>query len=54
LVKLVRISDEAFEKIQTAQGVRESYGQVIDRAIDALLFLEREKEKKENKWNDII
>lgn len=42
LVKLVRVSDETFEKIQKAQKVRESYGQVVDRAIDALL----EKEHK--------
>jgi hypothetical protein len=42
LVKLVRVSDETFEKIQKAQKVRESYGQVVDRAIDLLL----EKEHK--------
>jgi hypothetical protein len=37
LVKLVRVSDKTFEKIQKAQKVRESYGQVVERAIDMLL-----------------
>jgi hypothetical protein len=45
LVKLVRVSDETFEKIQKAQKVRESYGQVVDRAIDALLEKERGKRR---------
>jgi hypothetical protein len=46
LVKLVRVSDETFEKIQKAQRVRESYGEVVDRAVDALL--EKEKERKKS------
>lgn len=45
LVKLVRVSDETFEKIQRAQKVRESYGEVVDRAINALL--EKEHRKKD-------
>jgi hypothetical protein len=43
LVKLVRVSDETFEKIQKVQKVRESYGQVVDRAIDLLLDKEHKK-----------
>jgi hypothetical protein len=46
LVKLVRVSDETFEKIRKAQRVRESYGEVVDRAVDALL--EKEKERKKS------
>jgi hypothetical protein len=46
LVKLVRVSDETFKKIQKAQRVRESYGEVVDRAVDALL--EKEKERKKS------
>jgi predicted CopG family antitoxin len=42
-VKLVRVSDKTYEKLQKAQKVRESYGEVVDRAIDALL----EKERKQ-------
>jgi hypothetical protein len=42
VAKLVRVSDKTYEKIQKAQRVRESYGDVVDRAIDALL----EKQKK--------
>jgi hypothetical protein len=42
LVKLVRLSDKTFEKIQKAQRVRETYGEVVDHAIDLLL----EKRKK--------
>jgi hypothetical protein len=42
LVKLVRLSDKTFEKIQRAQMVRETYGQVVDHAMDLLL----EKRKK--------
>jgi predicted CopG family antitoxin len=37
LAKLVRVSDETHRKLQKAQRVRESYGDVVDRAIDALL-----------------
>jgi hypothetical protein len=43
LVKLVRVSDDTFEKIQKAQQVRETYGQVVDEAID--LLLEKRKKK---------
>ena len=43
LAKVVRVSDETFEKIQKVQRVRESYGEVVDRALDALM----EKEEKE-------
>lgn len=42
-VKLVRISDETFRKIQGLQKVRESYGEVVDRAVEALM--EKEKRK---------
>jgi hypothetical protein len=37
LAKLVRVSDRTYEKLQKAQRVRESYGDVVDRAVDALL-----------------
>jgi predicted CopG family antitoxin len=37
VAKLVRVSDETYRKLQKAQKVRESYGDVVDRAIDALL-----------------
>ncbi|HZB80742.1 MAG TPA: hypothetical protein VE264_05655 [Nitrososphaera sp.] len=40
--KLVRVSDETYRKLQKAQRVRESYGDVVDRAIDALLEKERQ------------
>lgn len=43
LVKLVRVSDDTFDKIQKAQMVRETYGQVVDEAID--LLLEKRKKK---------
>ena len=43
LVKLVRVSDKTFEKIQKAQHVRETYGQVVDEAMD--LLLEKRKRK---------
>jgi predicted CopG family antitoxin len=36
-VKLVRVSDDTYRKLQKAQKVRESYGEVVDRAIDTLL-----------------
>jgi len=35
--KLVRVSDDTYRKLQKAQRVRESYGDVVDRAINALL-----------------
>jgi predicted CopG family antitoxin len=37
VAKLVRVSSETYRKLQKAQRVRESYGDVVDRAIDALL-----------------
>jgi predicted CopG family antitoxin len=37
VAKLVRVSDETYRKLQKAQRVRESYGDVVDRAVDALL-----------------
>jgi predicted CopG family antitoxin len=37
VAKLVRLSGETYHKLQKAQRVRESYGDVVDRAIDALL-----------------
>jgi hypothetical protein len=37
VAKLVRVSDETYQKLQKAQRVRESYGDVVDRAINALL-----------------
>ena len=40
--KLVRVSDKTYEKLQKVQRPRESYGEVVDRAVNALL----EKEKK--------
>lgn len=42
VAKLVRVSDETYRKLQKAQRVRESYGNVVDRAIDALLEKERQ------------
>jgi hypothetical protein len=45
LVKLVRLSDKTFEKIQRAQMVRETYGQVVDEAIDLLLEKRKKKER---------
>jgi hypothetical protein len=42
VAKLVRVSDETYRKLQKAQRVRESYGDVVDRAIDALLEKERQ------------
>jgi predicted CopG family antitoxin len=41
--KLVRVSDDTYKKLQKAQRVRESYGEVVDRAIDALLEKEHTK-----------
>jgi predicted CopG family antitoxin len=35
--KLVRVSDDTYRKLHKAQRVRESYGDVLDRAINALL-----------------
>lgn len=37
VAKLVRVSSETYRKLQKAQRVRESYGDVVDRAVDALL-----------------
>jgi predicted CopG family antitoxin len=42
MAKLVRVSDETYRKLQKAQRVRETYGDVVDRAIDALLEKERQ------------
>ena len=42
-VKLVRVSDDTYRKLQKAQRVRESYGEVVDRAIDALLEKEEDR-----------
>jgi hypothetical protein len=35
--KLVRVSNDSFRKAQKAQRVRESYGDLVDRAINTLL-----------------
>ena len=35
--KLVRVSDDSFRKGQKAPRVRESYGDLVDRAINTLL-----------------
>jgi predicted CopG family antitoxin len=43
VAKLVRVSDETYRKLQKAQRMRESYGDVVDRAVDALL----EKEERQ-------
>jgi hypothetical protein len=45
LAKLVRVSDETFEDIQKVQKVRESYGDVVARAVKSLLEKEHRKEK---------
>jgi predicted CopG family antitoxin len=37
VAKPVRVSDETYRKLQKAQRVRESYDDVVDRAVDALL-----------------
>jgi hypothetical protein len=37
VAKLVRVSDKTYRKLQKAQRVREAYGDVVDRAVDALL-----------------
>jgi predicted CopG family antitoxin len=37
VAKLVRVSDETYRKLHKAQRVRESYDDVVDRAVDALL-----------------
>ena len=37
VAKLVRVSDETYRKLQKAQRVRESYGNVVDCPVDALL-----------------
>lgn len=42
VAKLVRVSDETYRKLQKAQRVRESYGDVVDRAINTLLEKEGE------------
>ena len=44
--KLVRVSDDTYRKLQKAQRVRESYGDVVDRAINALL-------EKEGQWQHL-
>jgi predicted CopG family antitoxin len=43
VAKLVRVSDETYRKLQKAQRVRESYGDVVDRAVDALLEKEEQQ-----------
>jgi hypothetical protein len=43
--KLVRASDATHLKLQKAQKVRKSYGDVEDRAINALLKKEKEERK---------
>jgi hypothetical protein len=45
VAKLVRVSDRTYEKLQKAQRVRESYGEVVDRAVDALLEKEQKKQR---------
>jgi predicted CopG family antitoxin len=35
--KLVRVSDDSYRKVQKAQRVRESYGDIVARAINTLL-----------------
>lgn len=50
--KLVRVSDDSHRKLQKAQRVRESYGDIVDRAINTLLEKEGQcqhlqKKKKE-------
>jgi hypothetical protein len=37
MAKLIRISDKTYAKLQKVQRPRESYGEVTDRAADALL-----------------
>jgi hypothetical protein len=37
VAKLIRVSDATYKKFQKAQRPRETYGDVADRAIDALL-----------------
>jgi len=41
LAKLIRVSDKTYAKLQKVQHPRESYGEVADRAADALLEKER-------------
>ena len=40
--KLDRVSDDSYRKLQKAQRVRESYGDIVDRAINTLLEKERQ------------
>lgn len=42
--KLIRVSEETYAKLQKVQRPRESYGEVVDRAVDVLL--EKEEKKK--------
>lgn len=35
--KLIRVSEKTYAKLQKVQRPRESYGEVVDRAADALL-----------------
>jgi hypothetical protein len=44
LARLVRVSDETFAMIEKAQRVRETYGDVVKRAMEILL--EKEQKKK--------
>ena len=37
MAKLIRISDTTYAKLQKVQRPRESYGEVVDRAANALL-----------------
>jgi|SRR5918996_4877490 hypothetical protein len=39
--KLIRVSDSAVKKIEKVQRPRESYGEVVERAMDVLLEKER-------------
>lgn len=45
VAKLVRASDAIHLKLQKAQEVRKSYGEVEDHAINALLKKEKEERK---------
>lgn len=44
--KLVRVSDDSYRKVQKAQRVRESYGDIVARAINTLL-------EKEGQWQHL-
>jgi predicted CopG family antitoxin len=44
LVKLIRVSDKAYEKLQKIQKPRETYGQLVERITD--YYLEKEHHHK--------